>query len=202
MRIPIKKERIFRRLCLDKGLTITSLARSASLPKSYVSKTVEELRAKQAVFGTGKLTIDRKKLLREWGELKRSILASSRPLVADILIPDRVKEALGPYVVSGPFAEMLVQGQTPGKPMIVYSDENGMEDTLDKLSMFATIGKGSVFIYGYDMDIEYGSSMVKGWRIAALPQIAADLIALSTYADIGFELFNRWYDASGGIRKP
>ena len=37
--------------------------------------------------------------------------------------------------------------------------------------------------------------MVKDWHIASLPQVAVDSIALSTYADAGFELFDRWNDA-------
>lgn len=197
--MPIKKERIFRRLCLDEGYSITSLAASASLPKSYVSKTIKDLEAKHIVFGNAKLVPDRRELLREWGALKRRIFAGLRPLTIDILMPDRIREILPSYIASGPFAELLVQGQTPGRPLILYCSETEIEKLLNKALHTATLGRGNVIVYPYDMDIAYGSSIVKGWSIASLPQIAADIIALSTYAEVGFELFDRWRNVSGRL---
>ena len=46
----------------------------------------------------------------------------------DILIPDRLKLVIKNYAISGLFAEMLIQGESSGKPMIVYISKEGKKE--------------------------------------------------------------------------
>jgi hypothetical protein len=61
------------------------------------------------------------------GILKRKVFENMQPLMIDILIPDRLKLIIKNYAISGPFAEMLIQGKSSGKPMIVYISEEEMK---------------------------------------------------------------------------
>ncbi len=199
MRIPIKKERIFRILALETSLTVSDISRKTGLAKSYVSKTIKELKTKKIVWGTEKLQVNYISLLREWGGFKRDIFNRIEPLALDIFFPDRIKEILREYVVSGPFAEMLIQGESPGRPIIVYITENHFKKMEKELKKIGKIGKGYALFYVYDGDVLKNSLKIKGWNIASMPQVCADIIALGTYADLGIKLFERWLNAGRRI---
>ncbi len=175
MKIPVKKERIFRLLMLETGLTVSDIARKTGLAKSYVSKTVKDLKTKKIVWGTEKLQVNYVSLLREWGDFKRDIFRRIEPLVLDIFFPDKIKEILKEYAVSGSFAEMLVQGESPGRPMIVYVGESQFKKSERKLKKLGKPGKGQALFYIYDEDVLKNGLKIKGWNIASLPQVCADI---------------------------
>jgi DNA-binding transcriptional regulator LsrR (DeoR family) len=199
MIVPIKKERIFRVLSTQENLTITKISEQTKLAKSYVSKVVNELKKKGIVFGAEKIHVNYDKLIREWGILKRKIFESTQPLMIDILIPDRLKLIIKNYAISGSFAEMLVQGESSGKPIIVYISEEEMEKRKSQIYKLGPIGKGFVHIYVYDEDILRYKWEIKGWKIVSIPQLCADLIAEGMFADLGIKLFERWLNAGRRI---
>ncbi|MBU3957490.1 MAG: winged helix-turn-helix domain-containing protein [Nanoarchaeota archaeon] len=194
MKIPVKKERIFRILALEENLTVSELSRKTGLAKSYVSKTLTELKKKNIVWGTEELHVNYMDLIREWGDFKRDVFRRIKPLVIDMFFPDKIKQ-IKDYVASGPFAEMLIQGESPGRPIIIYLKEKEFAKTEKVLKSFGKTGKGYVFFYAYDGDVFRNGLKIKGWNIASLPQVCADIIALGTYADLGIKLFERWLDA-------
>lgn len=198
MKIAIKKERILRTLVLEDKLTVSEISRKTGLSKSYVSKTVGELESLGCIFNGAKwLHVDNQKLIREWGNFKRTIFNSIKPISVDVFFPEKIKDIIKDYVISGPFAEMLIQGESSGRPMIIYLDENKTEmNTFKKLGK---IGKGSALFYPYDSYIFNNSLKIKGWNIVAIPQVCADMIAMGTYADLGIKLFGRWLDAGRRI---
>ena len=193
MKPPIKKERIFRAL-VSGETTVSGIARRSNLAKSYVSRVVKELEDTKIVWGTEKLHADHENLMREWGNLKRNIFQSIKPLMIDMLMPERIKGVVKNYAVSGPFGEMLVQGESPGKPVVIYIEECELEKKKKELIKLGSVGKGQVWVYAYDADVFSGRWDVKGWKVVSMPQLCADLIALGTYADLGIKLFKRWLD--------
>ena len=199
MRIPFKKERILRILCLEKDLSVVKIAKETGLAKSYVSKVIKDLQEKNIVWGAKKLKVEHELLIREWGILKKKLFEESRPLKIDVLIPDRIKEVLDDYVVSGPFAEMLIQGESPGRPLIIYITEKEFEKQRNNILKLGRIGKGQMWIYLYDEHVFLKQWNLKGWKIVNIPQVSADLRALGTYADLGMALFKRWLNADRGI---
>jgi CRP-like cAMP-binding protein len=200
MKIPIKKERIFRILSIQRDLNISKISKATGLAKSYVSKTINEMKSEGIVWGTEKIYVDYIKLLREWGNLKRKIFQFTRPLMVDILIPNRLRDIIKDYAISGPFAEMLIQGESPGRPLIVYITDEEMEKKRNKISSLGIIGKGQVHIYAYDEDILRSKWEVKGWKVVSIPQLCADMMAQGTYADLGMKLFQRWLNAGRRIQ--
>lgn len=199
MKIPIKKERIFRTLMLDDKLTVLGISKKTGLAKSYVSKTLKGLKDKNIIWGTSELHVNYIELIREWGDLKRTIFSSIKPLTIDMFFPEKIREVLKEYVISGPFAEMLVQGESPGRPLIIYIKEKDSRQIERNLKKIGKIGSGSIFLYAYDEDILKNSLKIKGWNVASLPQVCADIIALGTYADLGIKLFERWLNAGRRI---
>ncbi|RLE86027.1 MAG: hypothetical protein DRJ39_00570 [Thermoprotei archaeon] len=199
MKLPIKKERIFRALCFKEGLNISELSRETGLAKSYVFKVLKELESEGVVWISGKIYVNYDMLIRKWGEFKRYIFERLNPLILDLLIPDGLRKVLKDYAISGPYAEMLIQGETPGKPLIVYIDEKRFLDLKERLLKIGRAGIGYVRIYPYDKAILQGSWLLKGWKIVSIPQLSADIIALGVYADIGLKLFRRWLDAGKRI---
>lgn len=199
MKIPIKKERVFRVLAMETGLTVSDISRKTSLAKSYVSKIISELKEKKAVWGTEELYVDYNNLIREWADFKRNIFNRIEPLIIDIFFPDRIKEILKEYVVSGPFAEMLIEGESPGRPVIIYLKEKEFRKMETSIRKLGKTGKGYVFFYIYDEYVFRNSLKIKGWNVASMPQVCADIIALGTYADLGFKLFKRWLNAGRRI---
>jgi len=195
VKAPIKKERIFRVLSLQEGLNISQLSRETRLAKSYVFKVLRELENENVVWISGKIYVNHDLLIRKWGEVKRSIFEKITPLTLNLLIPEKIRNILKNYVISGPFAEMLIQGETSGKPLIVYVDEKDFLHLKEVVLSRYRISTGYIRLYPYDSDIFRNSWMHRGWRIANIPQIAADIIALGTFADIGLELYRRWLDA-------
>jgi len=198
MKIPIKKERIFRIISTENYLTVSKIAKKTGLAKSYVSKSVKDLKEKNVIWGGEKLYVNYSNLIREWGDFKRNIFNRIKPLAVDIFFPDKIKEVIEEYVVSGPFAEMLIQGQSPGKPIVVYLKKDYLKIE-NKLKKLGRMGRGYVLFYIYDEDIFNGSLKIKGWNIASIPQVCADLIAMGTYADLGFNLFEKWLNAGRRI---
>ncbi len=194
MKIPIKKERIFRILALEDNLTVSQISRKTGLAKSYVSKTLTELKKKGVVWGTEELHVNYMDLIREWGDFKRDIFSRIKPLVIDLFFPDKIKQ-IKDYAASGPFAEMLVQGESPGRPIIIYLKEKQFGKIEKELRKLGKTGKGYAFFYAYDEDVFRNGLKIKGWNIASLPQVCADIIALGTYADLGIKLFERWLNA-------
>ncbi|MCD6092669.1 MAG: hypothetical protein J7J38_01455 [Candidatus Aenigmarchaeota archaeon] len=93
---------------------------------------------------------------------------------------------------------MLIQGQSPGKPIVVYLKKDYLKIE-NKLKKLGRMGRGYVLFYIYDEDIFNGSLKIKGWNIASIPQVCADLIAMGTYADLGFNLFEKWLNAGRRI---
>ena len=195
MKAPIKKERIFRTLCVKEGLTISRLSKETSLAKSYVYRVLKELEKEDAVWISGKIYVNYDVFIRKWGEFKRYIFEKINPVILDLLIPDRLKKLLKDYAISGPYAELLVQGESSGKPLIVYIDEDAFLNIKEKILSIGRPGLGYIRIYPYDKAIFKGSWMLRGWRIVSIPQLSADIIALGTYADLGLKLFKRWLDA-------
>lgn len=194
MKIPVKKERMFRILALEENLTVSEISRKAGLAKSYVSKTMAELKKKNIIWGTEELHVNYMDLIREWGNFKRDIFNRIKPLAIDIFFPDKIKQ-IKEYAVSGPFAEMLVQGESPGRPIIIYLKKKQFSKTEKILRSLGKAGKGYAFFYAYDEDVFRNGLKIKGWNIASLPQVCADMIALGTYADLGIKLFERWLNA-------
>ncbi len=195
MKAPIKKERIFRVLSLKEELNISQLSKETGLAKSYVFKVLRELEDENVVWISRKIYVNHDLLIRKWGEVKRSIFEKISPLTINLLIPDKIRNILKDYVISGPFAEMLIQGESSGKPLIIYVDEKNFLSIKEiALSRYRT-GTGYIRLYPYDNDIFRNSWIYRGWRMASYPQIAADIIALGTFADIGLELYKRWLDA-------
>lgn len=199
MRLPIKQERIFRVLAAEDNLTVSGISRKTGLAKSYVSGVAKRLRDKKIIWGTEKIHPDYHALIREWGDLKRGIFQGIKPLMIDMLIPDRIRSVTKKYAVSGPFAEMLIQGQSPGKPMVVYIGENELKKKEKNLAELGNSGKGWIWVYAYDTDIFSGAWKAKGWNVVNIPQLCADLLALGTYGDLGIKLFERWIDAGRRI---
>jgi len=199
MKIPIKKERIFRVLSTESNLTVSKISRATGLAKSYVSKTINEMKSDGIVWGTEKIYMDHIKLIREWGNLKRKILQHIQPLMVDILIPERLKSVIKDYAISGSFAEMLIQGESSGRSMIVYLTDEEMEKRRSQISRLGVVGKGQVHIYAYDEDILRSRWEIKGWKVVSIPQLCADMMAQGTYADLGMKLFQRWLNAGRRI---
>jgi len=199
VKTPIKKERIFRALSIKEGISISRLAKDTSLAKSYVYKVIKELEREDAVWITEKIYVNHDKFIRKWGQLKKTIFQKTSPLIIDILIPERVRKIIKDYAISGPFAELLIQGESPGRPLIIYIDEKDFIKVKDKLLQLGRTGIGSTWIYPYDPDILKTSWMLKGWKVVSIPQLAADIIALGTYADLGYRLYKRWLSASKRI---
>jgi len=199
MKIPMKKERIFRVLSTESNLTVSKISRATGLAKSYVSKTINEMKCDGIVWGTEKIYVDYIKLIREWGNLKREILQHTQPLMVDILIPERLKSVIKDYAISGPFAEMLIQGESSGRPMIVYLTDEEMRKKRSQISGLGVVGKGQVHIYAYDEDILRSRWEIKGWKVVSIPQLCADMMAQGTYADLGMKLFQRWLNAGRRI---
>jgi hypothetical protein len=199
MKIPIKKERIFRILSLENNLNISKISKATRLAKSYVSKTINKMKSDGIVWGTEKIYVDYIKLIREWGNLKREIFQYIKPLMLDILIPERLKTIIKDYAISGPFAEMLIQGESSGRPVIVYITDEEMRNKKNQISKLSNVGKGQIHIYAYDEDIFRDKWEIKGWKVVSIPQLCADLIAQGTYADLGIKLFKRWLDAGRRI---
>jgi DNA-binding Lrp family transcriptional regulator len=199
MKIPMKKERIFRVLSTESNLTVSKISRSTGLAKSYVSKTINEMKSDGIVWGTEKIYVDYIKLIREWGNLKRKILQHIQPLMVDILIPERLKSVIKDYAISGPFVEMLIQGESSGRPMIVYLTDEEMRKKRSQISGLGVVGKGQVHIYAYDEDILRSRWEIKGWKVVSIPQLCADMMAQGTYADLGMKLFQRWLNAGRRI---
>ena len=199
MKIPIKKERIFRILSTENNLTVSKISQAARLAKSYVSKTIKELEKEGILWGTEKIYVDHIKLMREWGNLKRKILQHIQPLMLDVLIPERLKSVIKDYAISGSFAEMLIQGESSGRSMIVYLTDEEMEKRRSQISRLGTIGKGQVHIYAYDEDILRSRWEIKGWKVVSIPQLCADMMAQGTYADLGMKLFQRWLNVGRRI---
>ena len=195
----MKKERIFRVLSTESNLTVSKISRSTGLAKSYVSKTINEMKCDGIVWGTEKIYVDYIKLIREWGNLKREILQHTQPLMVDILIPERLKSVIKDYAISGPFAEMLIQGESSGRPMIVYLTDEEMRKKRSQISGLGVVGKGQVHIYAYDEDILRSRWEIKGWKVVSIPQLCADMMAQGTYADLGMKLFQRWLNAGRRI---
>lgn len=198
MKIALKGERIFRILALETGLTVSAISRKTGLAKSYVSKRITYLKRKNIVWGTGELRVDYMGLIREWGDFKRNIFSKTNPLIIDIFFPEKIK-LVKDYVISGPFAEMLMQGGSPGKPIIVYIKEKEFSRFEKTIRKMGGSGKGYVFFYAYDEDVFRNRLKIKGWEIASLPQVCADIVALGTYADMGIKLFERWLNAGRRI---
>ncbi len=194
--VPVKKERIFRTICLKKEVGIIAIAKETGLAKSYVSRVMKNLREKGIIFSR---EVNYELLLREWGEVKRVILDKLKPMKLDILIPERIKNVLKNYAISGPFAEMLIQGESSGRPLIVYLSETEFEKRKRDLMRVGKIGRGQVWVYVYDEDIFKQTWKLRGWKVVSIPQVSADLVALGTYADLGMKLFKRWLDVSGRI---
>ena len=117
----------------------------------------------------------------------------------DVFFPDRIKELTKEYVVSGPFAEMLIAGESPGKPIIVYLREDELKRIEADTGKLGKTGKGQAFFYSYDEDVFRNSIKIKGWNVANIPQVCADMVALGTYADLGINLFERWLNAGRRI---
>lgn len=199
MKIPIKKERILRVLSIESNLTISKISQTTGLVKSYVSKTINELKNDGTVWGTEKIYVNYIKLIREWGDLKRKIFQHIQPLMVDILIPERLKSVIKDYAISGSFAEMLVQGESPGRSLIVYLTDEEMEKRKNQISRLGVVGKGQVHVYAYDEDIFRSKWEIKGWKVVSIPQLCADMIAQGTYADLGMKLFQRWLNAGKRI---
>ncbi len=196
MRIPIKKERIFRLLATGDNLSVSKISQKTSLAKSYISETLKELEKNNVVWGTEIIQVDNIKLMREWGNLKRKIFQYIKPLMIDILIPERIKTVVKDYAISGPFGEMLIQGESPGKPVIVYLTTAEMDKKKNQISILGNTGKGQVWFYVYDQDILSSRWEIRGWNIVSIPQLCADLIGLGTYADLGMSLYKKWLYAS------
>jgi DNA-binding transcriptional ArsR family regulator len=199
MKIPMKKERIFRVLSTESNLTVSKISRATGLAKSYVSKTINEMKSGGIVWGTEEIYVDYIKLIREWGNLKRKILQHIQPLMVDILIPERLKSVIKDYAISGPFAEMLIQGESSGRPMMVYLTDEEMRKKRNQISGLGVVGKGQVHIYAYDEDILRSKWEIKGWKVVSIPQLCADMMAQGTYADLGMKLFQRWLNAGRRI---
>jgi hypothetical protein len=195
MKPMFKKERIYRILLLKESLSFTEIVSECGVSKSYVSKVLSDLAKKEAITIGEKIYANPKVLLRDWSSYKRKIFEKIFPLKVDVLIPESIRSSLENYAVSGPFAESLVQGETPGIPVIVYVAEKDFIPVKEKVIKNFATGKGQVWIYPYDEYVFAGCTMLKGWKIASIPQICADIIALGTYADAGFMLFERWIDA-------
>jgi hypothetical protein len=199
MKIPIKKERIYRVLSTENNLTVSKISRATGLAKSYVSKTINEMKNDGIVWETEKIYTNHIKLIREWGNLKRKILQHIQPLMVDILIPERLKSVIKDYAISGSFAEMLIQGESSGRSMIVYLTDEEMEKRRSQISRLGVVGKGQVHIYVYDEDILRSRWEIKGWKVVSIPQLCADMMAQGTYADLGMKLFQRWLNAGRRI---
>ncbi|MEM5773135.1 MAG: hypothetical protein QXL86_02820, partial [Candidatus Aenigmatarchaeota archaeon] len=101
MKIPIKKERIFRLLSIEKDLTVSKISKKTQLAKSYVSKTIDELKNEGIVWGTEKIHVNDLRLMRKWGSLKRTIFQYIQPMMVDVLIPERIKDVVKDYAISG-----------------------------------------------------------------------------------------------------
>lgn len=198
MRIPIKKERIFRVLSTNRPSSINELSRKTGLAKSYVSRVVSALAQRGVVWG--QLQAEPELLVREWGGLKRQIFEMLKPLRLDVLIVNRIKRVFSEYVVSGPFAELVVQGGSPGRPVILYTTADEFARKREQILRLGRVGRGQLWVYTYDPHVFLGSWVLRGWRLACVPQIAADLVALGTYADLGMELLRRWLDAGGRVQ--
>jgi len=66
--------------------------------------------------------LNKEYLLREkWALTRREVFRSLRPLRLFFFVKTRIRELFEDYVISGPFAESLVNGQTSGEEVSVYT---------------------------------------------------------------------------------
>lgn len=198
MKLPLKKERVFRVTIEEDRFTFQYVRDKTGLSKSYVSKTLTDLAEKNVLLkhnGRYRL-LKREPLLKEWVATKKRILETMKPLKLFVFMKERVKKLVEDCVISGTFAEHLVNGQTDGESVLVYATEDKIKDEAvsEHLSK-----KPNVFVYPYDDHITYHSWKTKGWEVVSIPQLCTDLIAQGIYADVGWDLFQRWLNAD---RRP
>ncbi len=134
--------------------------------------------------------VDNKMLLREWGLVKRKIFKSIKPLKLFFFLKDKIREIFGEYAISGSFGEYLINGQTQGGEIIIYSTKKEIEKNKEITKYLSK--KPNALIFVYDEHIFCNSWKFRGWNLVSIPQLCADLIAQGIYADIGFDLFKRW----------
>jgi hypothetical protein len=189
MRLPIKKERIFRVIIERECFDFKFLKEETNLSKSFISRTLHELMEKNLLIEEFKnyRVIDRVALLKHWALEKRKIFNSLKFLKLFFFVKTRVREIFKDYVLSGPFAEYLVNGQTQGEEMIIYTTSIDEKEILNYLSK-----KPNAFLFVYDEHIFYNHWKLKGWKLVSIPQLCADLLAHGIYADVALDLFKRW----------
>jgi len=162
------------------------------LSKAFLSKILAELCDKNLVAKEGERfrVVSKELLLREWASVRREVLRSLRPLKLFFFLKTRIRELFENYAISGPFAESLVNGQTSGEEVLVYTTKlPKVEEYLSK--------KPNTFVFLHDEHILHNSWKLRGWNLVSIPQLCADLLAQGIYADVALDMFRRWASAAG-----
>ena len=196
MRIPVKKERVFRAIILRENFGFKEILKETELSKSFVSKILSELEEENLILSTGEKfkVLDKIELVKAWASLKRKILFSLKPFKIFMFVKSKIKE-LKNYAISGSFAESLINHQTRGEEMVVYVPKEKLEEVVRIMGNYKSKNP-NIFIYGYDGHLFKYSWKLRGWSLVSIPELCADLIALAIHADVGLELFKRWLSQS------
>ena len=192
MKPPVKKERVFRVIIGEECFDFSFVRERTNLSKAFVSKILAELCEKNLIAkeGEGFRVVSRELLLREWASVRREVFRSLKPLKLFFFMKAKIRELFEDYAISGPFAESLVNGQTSGEEVLVYTTKlPKVEEYLSK--------KPNTFVFLHDEHILHGSWKLRGWNLVSIPQLCADLLAQGIYADVALDMFRRWTRAAG-----
>jgi hypothetical protein len=192
MKPPVKKERVFRVIAEQDVFDFKFLAEQTGLSKGFLSKVLAQLCDKNLVVREGeRFRVPNKEyLLREWALTRRKVFRSLRPLKLFFFVKTRIRELFEDYVISGPFAESLINGQTSGEEVLVYTTK------LPKVDEYLS-KRPNTFVFIHDEHVFYHSWKIRGWNLVSIPQLCADLLAQGIYADVALEMFRRWMAAAG-----
>jgi len=181
----MKKERILRVLGIKRVISFKDLVRESNVSKSYLSEVLKVLRERGLILMEENIkVIDLIEFLRFWGEEKRKILKRVNSFLTDTLFINDFLSVLSnkDYVLSGQFVENLITKQSSGISLWVYVFDESTY--LDLIKSFGKKRSGRIRVMLYDDHIKYGSSFLQGYRIVALEQLTADLIAEGIFTDI------------------
>ncbi len=190
----MKWERIFRFIFTKESFNITEVSRNTGLSKSYVSEIIKELKERELVWGIRNLYYDPIGVLRFWGVKKRKLLRKVELARFYFPFPSKIKDMLKDYAISGDFGAFLLSGETPGISGIVY-----LKKWKEGYNKFKRPRGNFLVLVGYDEDIFRYTTLIKGFRVVFIPQLAADLMMEGIYGDVGIDLLKRWLDAGRKI---
>jgi hypothetical protein len=167
-----KRERVFRVIAEQDVFDFKLLAEQTGLSKGFLSKVLVQLCDKNLVVREGERfrVLNKEYLLREWALTTREVFRSLRPPKLFFFVKTRIRELFEDYVISGPFAESLVNGQTSGEGVLVYTTK------LPKVDEYLS-KRPNTFVFIHDEHVFYHSWKIRGWNLVSILRLCADLLA-------------------------